>query len=65
MHVQVKEQSLLIFTFKGLNYMNIGPWKGCVNTPDHPFFNRVSLRSDEKDNKSVLIVCNLNLTVEM
>ena len=44
--------------------MNTGLGKGCVNTPDCQFLNRVSLRSDENDNKSVLRVCNLNLTAE-
>ena len=65
MHVQVKQQSLVIFTFKGLDYMNIGPRNACVNTPDRMFLNRVLLRSDENDSKSVLRVCNLNLTVEI
>ena len=60
MYVQVKEQSLVIYIFKGLNYMNIGPRNGVVKTPD-----RVTLRSDENDKKSVLGVCNLNLAAEM
>ena len=65
MHVQVKEQSLVIFTFKSLNYMNIGSWKECVNTHDRPFSNRVSLNCDKNDNKSVLRACNLNLKAEI
>ena len=65
MHIEVKEQSLVIFTFKGLNYMNIGPWNVCVNTPDPPFLNRVSLRNDENNNNSVLRVCNLILAAEI
>ena len=55
---------LQLFTFKGLNYMNIGPWKRCANTPHRPFLNWVSLHSDE-NNKRVLRVHNLNLTEEM
>ena len=54
MHVQVKQPSLVIFTFKDLNYANISPWRGCVNMPDRPFLNRVSLRSDKNDNKNLL-----------
>ena len=65
MYVQVKEQSLVIYTFKGLNYMNIGPWKECVNTSELPSLNRVLLLSDENDNKSILRICNINLTIEM
>ena len=65
MRAQVKEQSLVTFTFKGLNCMNIGHCKGCVNTPGRLILNRVSLRSDENDNKSVLEVCNLIFTVEI
>ena len=33
--------------------MNIDPWKGRASTPHRPYFNRVSLRGDENDNKSV------------
>ena len=64
MHVEAKEQSLVIFTFKGLIYMNISSWKKCADT-DRSCLSRVSLRSDENDNKSVLRVCNFSLTAEM
>ena len=65
MHEQVKEQSLVIFTFKGLNCKNIGLWNVCVHTPDRSFLNMVSLRSDKNENKSVLRGCNLYLTPEI
>ena len=65
MQVQAKEKSLNICTFNGFNYRNIGPWKGCVNTPDRPFLKRVLLGSYENINKSVLRVCNFNLTAEI
>ena len=65
MHVQVKEQLLVIFTFKGFNYMNIDPWKRVLKTPDHPVLNRAPLRSDVNDNKTALKVCNLNLAAEI
>ena len=65
MHVQIEEQPLVIFTFKDFNFRNIGPRKRCVKTPDCPFLNSVSLRSDENNNKSVLRVGNLNLMVEI
>ena len=59
MHVQVKNQSLVIFTFKDLHFMNIGSWKGCVSIPDRTFLNWVLIRSNENDNTSVLRVFNL------
>ena len=65
MHVQVIKQSLVIFTSKSLNYMNIGPRKVCVNTHGRPFLNRMSLRSDKNKNKSLLRVCSFKLTAEM
>ena len=65
MHVQGKEQSLAIFTFEGFNYINIGPRKGCVNTPDLPFLNRMSLRSDKNYIKSMLRAGSLNLKAEV
>ena len=64
MHVQVKEVVSYIY-IKGLNYVNIGPWKGRGKTPDRPFLDPVSLCSDENNNKSMLRVCNRNLTAEM
>ena len=45
--------------------MNIGSWKGWLNAPDRPFLERVLLRSDENDNKSVLRDCSLNLTAKI